>query len=1155
MNIYAIPPLVSALLFGWAGLFVYFKDTKKWVNRLFALICLTTVFWQGTWFVLFQFPHPKLILPLIKLGYTDIIFIPIAIYHFAVSFLNAEKDKRFLLPAYLVGLFLVIMLHASDFYISGYYKYFFGFYPKAGLVLHPPYLLFLTALVGRGIYLLFLSTREPSLPKAIYRQRQLLLIAFCIYTMASVDFLVNYGVEFYPFGVIFILIALGIIGYAVVSYQLMDIRTVIHKTAAWITASSAIVVPVAGLFYFGHRWIGSLSPLQLSLFATGMGLLLIPYARVLLPLIDQFFERRKYDLKTVLQEFIRETSTLKTPTELIAAFQSTIKTVLYPETVSLILFDIRSEEIKPVPFFEISPAFSIASHTAFLKGLEKSDAVLDAERMAFNPMYDSVKEAAGRYLLATDAKVVVPLIHDKKLFGVIHLGPKKNLQPYTQDEIDFLVNLKIEGSIALSNSLLYADVRQLSEELEARVEERTRQLEASYEKLKELDRLKSRFFANISHEFRTPITLLMGPTEMLLRRELGAITENQEKYLQVIHTHSARLLRLINNLLNLSKADAGETKLSLQRGNFIALVRKTVNSIVPVAEKKGIRLAFSGDETIPAFLYDPEKMEDVILNLLSNALKFTEEGEIRVSCEMQWDNVLVKVSDTGIGIPNASIPKLFDRFFQVDTAASRVGAGTGIGLSLVKEWVELHGGRVWVESEEGQGSTFFFTIPIRLGEVVGVPVGVERRMEVRSGLAVSFVETQVGLNRGKEAEAWEKALFREGAEKILLVDDNADMLHFMADQLRDDYNLLFARDGEEGIQMARREQPDLIISDIMMPVKDGYQLCRELKGDSQTSTIPIIFLTAKGALSDKIEGLEQGADDYLTKPFNKEELCARVLTLLHKRRLQKEITEKNRQLAEALERLKRVGRDLAHTEKMDALGLLTAGIAHEINNPLSYAKGSLTAAQNLFDKVKDDKGAWEMGPHDELVNEISACLDTVQNGLLRSETIVRNLAFFAQKDDPLQRVNLSVCLDATLALTRHEWSPRITVHRNYGTVAPVEGFSGQINQALLNILQNAMQAIDNQGEIFIAMHQGEEGVILSIRDTGRGIAESDLPRVFEPFFTTKEVGKGTGLGLAITYKIIVETHHGKIDVKSQKGAGTEIIITLPITQPTAESRQ
>jgi signal transduction histidine kinase len=673
-------------------------------------------------------------------------------------------------------------------------------------------------------------------------------------------------------------------------------------------------------------------------------------------------------------------------------------------------------------------------------------------------------------------------------------------------------------------------------------------IEQNYHALQDLDRLKTRFFANISHELRTPITLLLGPTEMMIKRELGSITENQEKYLRVIHTHSTRLLRLINNLLHLSKVDAGETKLLLSRGNFVQFVKKTVHSINPVAEKRSIHLSFEGDERIPEFLYDPEKMEDIVLNLLSNALKFTERGEICVSCKKEQNDVLVKISDTGIGIPKESIPKLFDRFFQVDTEASRVGAGTGIGLSLVKEWVELHKGKIWVESEERKGSSFFFTIPIRWEEGVDIPEVVEKRERKISDPSVSFLEAQVGLDPAKETERREKIPFREGVEKILLVDDNADMLHFMSDQLKNDYNLLFARDGEEGIQETRTWHPDLIISDIMMPVKDGYQLCRELKEYPETSTIPIIFLTAKGALSDKIEGLEQGADDYLTKPFNREELRARVVSLLHKRKLQQEIAEKNKQLEEALETLKRIGRDLAHTDKMRALGLLTAGVAHEINNPISFAKGSLSVAQNCFDKMKQD--ALKMGTQEQsaILSTIEASLNIVRIGLLRSETIVRNLTLFAQKGAPSQRVNLSVCLDTTLELTRHEWSPKIKIHRGYEEGVFVEGFSDQLNQAVLNILQNAIQSIEKQGEIFIAMRQGAEEIVVSIRDTGRGIVESDLPRVFEPFFTTRTLGKGTGLGLAITYKIIVETHHGKLDIKSKEGEGTEVMITLPVSR-------
>jgi signal transduction histidine kinase len=663
------------------------------------------------------------------------------------------------------------------------------------------------------------------------------------------------------------------------------------------------------------------------------------------------------------------------------------------------------------------------------------------------------------------------------------------------------------------------------------------QLEEANTKLQEMDRLKSHFFANISHELRTPLTLLIGPAEMMLKRELGALTENQEKYVRVIHTHSIRLLKLINNLLDLSKTDAQETQLYLQRGNFREFLQKTVYSILPLALKKAIKVSFEVDETVPEFLYDPEKMEDVILNLFSNALKFTEKGEIHVSCAMQSEHVLVKISDTGIGIPLEAIPKLFDRFFQVDTAASRVGAGTGIGLSIVKEWIALHQGRVWVESVEGQGSIFSFVIPVRRGEGVDLPKGTQKPTLALPEPSLSLLEAQVGLQGVGEADPWEKVVFREGVETILLVDDNIDMLHFMSDQLRSDYNLLFARDGEEGVRIAQREHPDLVISDIMMPGKNGYQLCRELKGGSQTATIPFIFLTARGGLSNKIEGLEQGADDYLAKPFNREELKARAQSLLRQRALQKEVSVKNKELEESLTKLKGAERDLIHSEKMAALGVLMTGIAHEINNPVSFARGSLSVAQKALEEIKGVP-----------LQDIKEALDTVNSGLDRVGKIVQNLSIFIRTNDTWVLSNFHADLDAILRLVDHELRGRIEVERRYGSLPLVEVLQGQINQVFMNILRNAVQAIRGRGKISITTEAVGATVRISIRDTGEGISETHLPKIFDPFFTTKDVGKGLGLGMSISNKII-NSHHGKLNVHSRVGEGTEFVITLPQKQP------
>jgi signal transduction histidine kinase len=1130
LNPYAIPPLVSASLFGVAGLFVYSKNPKILTNRLFLWICLITVFWQGTWFVLFQFPHPERIIPLIKVGYTGITFIPIVLYHFAISFLHAERDKRFLGPTYLVGLFFGVTLHTSDLYIRGSYQYFFGFYPKAGLVLHPVYLLFLSVVLGRAFYLLFHAIREPSLPVERYRQRRLLLIAYSIYTMAAVDFLANYGVEFYPFGFVFILIALGVIGYAIVAYHLMDISTLFHKTAAWLAISAAVVVPVTGIFYEGRSWIQNLSPTAFPIFVALTGLLLIPYAKWVLPHIDQFFERRKYDLKAVFQDFTREISILKGTDQLIARLQETIASVLYPEKVSLILFDPRSEEMKPVQTFSLDEAFRVAEYRPFLKWLGENNGVVEQEKLALDPRYDPIRDAAGPYILAVDAKVIVPLAYNGRLVGVINLGPKKNLRPYTQDEIDFLVSLKIEGAIALSNSLLYSDVQGMSEslrksanELEARVKNRTYELEESYEKLKELDRIKSRFFANISHELRTPLTLLMGPANLILSGQLGAITEKQEEHLKIIQLYSTRLLRLINNLLDLSKRDAGAATLLLERGNFVLFVRQIVNAGLPMAQAKGVALSFESDETVPEFLYDPGKMEDVLLNLLSNALKFTEKGEIRISCARQWNNVCVKIADTGCGIPREAHPKLFDRFFQVDTAISRGGGGTGIGLSLVKEWIELHGGQVGVESEVGKGTTFSFTIPMRLEEV-GVTMG---RAERRQSMRPPPISAIFDPPRAEKSEAWRRVPLRAGTERVLLVDDSPDMLHFLVDQLRGAYNISLAKNGEEGIAQARSEHPDLIISDIMMPIKDGYQLCLELKADPQTATIPIILLTARGSLSDKIEGLEQGADDYLTKPFNQEELRARVLSLLHKRRLQKEIETAHRVLEEKVEDL---------TRSNEGLSALKYAVSHTLRAPLRAIDGFAAILSN--------------GRENPLNPEGRHCLDVIRENIDRMNQLIAGLTHFSQVGDQAMVAGTvdmeALARSAADALKSAE--PARTLEITLHSLPPALGDRALLHHVWTNLLENAVKYTRSRTTARIEVWADAEGdqTRYCVRDNGVGFDNRFVGQLFKisQRLHAPEAFEGTGVGLALVQRII-HRHGGQVGAEGTINEGATFHFTLP----------
>jgi signal transduction histidine kinase/DNA-binding response OmpR family regulator/ligand-binding sensor domain-containing protein len=424
------------------------------------------------------------------------------------------------------------------------------------------------------------------------------------------------------------------------------------------------------------------------------------------------------------------------------------------------------------------------------------------------------------------------------------------------------------------------------------------------EHLAEVDRLKSRFFANISHEFRTPLTLISGPLEGMVAEEKE---EKKRRSLSIMQRNSQRLLRLINQLLDLSKLEAGAMKLRAARMNIVPLVKGITNSFESSAGLRGISVEVINDREEIEVYCDREMVEKILTNLLSNAFKFTADGgSVTVTVtEFRYQNSDIRtqnsiplrgieggeilelsVRDTGLGIPPDKLDKVFDRFYQVDASQTRTLEGSGIGLALVKELVELHHGTIRVESEMGKGTTFTVRLPLgrkhlRDDEVIDVPVSAELTLE-----EVPVADGDKNVEDRKDEPDFLKAKGEKSV--VLVIEDNADVRAYIKDYLVSAYQVTQARDGEEGIAKALEIIPDLIISDVMMPKKDGYEVCKTLKCDEKTSHIPIIMLTAKAASENKIEGLQIGADDYLVKPFEPKELLARVKNLIELRRLLRE---------------------------------------------------------------------------------------------------------------------------------------------------------------------------------------------------------------------------------------------------------------------------
>ena len=408
---------------------------------------------------------------------------------------------------------------------------------------------------------------------------------------------------------------------------------------------------------------------------------------------------------------------------------------------------------------------------------------------------------------------------------------------------------------------------------ESQMIQEKKQLEA--DRLKDLNDFKTRFYTNITHEFRTPLTVIMGMSDNL---------KNHPQEKKLIQRNSKNLLRLINQLLDLSKLESGELKLKLVHQDLLVYLQYLTESFYSTATQKNIRLVFHSEEKEMMMDYDEEKIQQIVYNLLSNALKFTpENGKIIFHASKIIQDgkpfLKLKIKDNGIGMSPENVERIFDRFYQANEEGSNHAEGTGIGLSLTKELVELMQGRIEVESQIGEGTEFNLYFPIKTQFAnAAVSINGKKSTSEKDALRLANIEDTSDFQKEEMEETAASPI--STFPDLLIIEDNPDIITYIKSILKNSYNLHTAMNGKLGIEKALDLIPDIIISDVMMPEKNGYEVCETLKQDERTSHIPIILLTAKSTQSDKIDGLKYGADAYLTKPFDKEELQVRLQKLV-----------------------------------------------------------------------------------------------------------------------------------------------------------------------------------------------------------------------------------------------------------------------------------
>ncbi len=492
------------------------------------------------------------------------------------------------------------------------------------------------------------------------------------------------------------------------------------------------------------------------------------------------------------------------------------------------------------------------------------------------------------------------------------------------------------------------------------------------EALAEIDRTKTAFFSNVSHEFRTPLTLMLGPIEDMLSAQEGALSPELRQNAEVIHRNALRLLKLVNALLDFSRIESGRAQAVYEPSDLSTVTTDLASSFRSAIERGGMKLTVDCPPLSEPAYVDREMWEKIVLNLLSNAFKFTLKGEIKISLQSIGDAVEMSVSDTGTGIPEQELPKIFNRFHRVAGAEGRTYEGTGIGLALVQELVKLHGGTVQVKSVFGKGTTFTVTIPKGFAHL---PKERVQQTKKDSGevehRADSFIKEAIGwlpddmLRDSSEKDNLSDSIISAdpmSRKYIVLVDDNTDMRRYVRNLLEAHYEVSAFPDGKRALEGIRSRRPDLIVSDIMMPVMDGIELLQTIRKDPALQTLPVILLSARAGEEAKTSGIELGADDYLTKPFSAKELLVRVKTQLTLNEVRKKSTEQESLVSHLQTQQIWLEAILDRLPSPVLLLELESGIVKFANRAAHTMAGGkfpdLTARAASGEKIKDAEAVW-----------------------------------------------------------------------------------------------------------------------------------------------------------------------------------------------------
>ena len=703
-------------------------------------------------------------------------------------------------------------------------------------------------------------------------------------------------------------------------------------------------------------------------------------------------------------------------------------------------------------------------------------------------------------------------------FFVAGLNPFRRMDAPYRSFIELLVG-QVEAGIA-----------------NARAYEAERQRAAA---LAELDRAKTIFFSNVSHEFRTPLTLLLGPLEEAMNSDARTLSGPE---LDTSYRNAVRLLKLVNALLDFARIEAGRVEANFVPTDLGLFTADIVSVFRSAFERAGLELIVECASMAEPVFVDRDLFEKVLLNLLSNALKFTFDGGVTVRLVEHDDRVELSVHDTGVGVAADELPRLFDRFHRVEGVRARAHEGSGIGLALVQELVGLHGGSIVAESEPGQGTTF--TVTLKRGSA-HLPADRVFAVVPASGprfARTAFVQEALQwLPLGDHDAALPTPLPDDRGVRVLLADDNADMRQYVSRLLSVYFDVEAVTNGLEALAALGRTTADLVITDVMMPELDGFGLLREMKASPAFREIPVILLSARSGEESRIQGLEAGADDYLTKPFSARELVARVRSQIALTQSRRQVAAERDRLRALLSQLEEQAVALAQARQdaenaSRAKDEFLAMLGHELRNPLApivttlqllRLRGSASHEQDIIER--------QVGHLTRLVDDLLD-VSRITRGKIELNTRPREIMEVIERAMEIA-------------------SPLVNPRRHDVRVeVPWQGLAvnadiDRLAQVIANLLTNAVKYSDRGSRIWVQAKRNGDYVEIRVRDEGVGIAPEMLTSIFEPFMQQPQSldrsRGGLGLGLAIV-RNLTQLHDGTVRAESDgPGRGSEFILQLP----------